>query len=233
MIAILALFQRRTREPWWPLAVIVTIAFVYTTPWDNWLVANEVWTYPPGAVLFTIGYVPVEEYAFFVLQTVMTGLWLRILQSKMEPTGELGSSRTRTIGLAVFGAITAAGVACLVVGGHWLYMGLIVAWAGPILAMMWAIGGHLLWARRKVLALAILPPTVYLWAADWTAIRIGIWDITAATKTGVDLVPGLPIEEALFFLVTNMMVAQGLVMLERASIPETLGRIVPSARVAA
>ena len=82
-IVALALLQGRTRQPWGPLGLMVAAAFVYTTPWDNWLVANEIWTYPPGAVLATVGYVPVEEYAFFVLQTIMTGLWVRILQARI------------------------------------------------------------------------------------------------------------------------------------------------------
>ena len=106
------------------------------------------------------------------------------------------------------------GVACLVVAGHWLYLGLIVAWAFPVLAGMWWLGGHLIWARRRLVAWAVVPITLYLWVADRIAIGLGIWDITDATRTGWEIL-GLPIEEALFFLVTNLLVAQGLVMLER------------------
>ena len=57
------------------LGVVLLLAFAYTTPWDNYLVFREVWGYPPGRVLATIGYVPVEEYAFFLLQPIMTGLF--------------------------------------------------------------------------------------------------------------------------------------------------------------
>ncbi len=87
LLAVLALLQRRTREPWWPLAALVGIAVVYTTPWDNYLVARAVWTYPPEAVWFTIGYVPIEEYAFFVLQTVITGFIVRLLQARWPVAG--------------------------------------------------------------------------------------------------------------------------------------------------
>ncbi len=62
------------------LVGLATIAVVYTTPWDNYLVATGVWYYDPRLVLNrTIGYVPVEEYLFFILQTFLTGffsLWL-------------------------------------------------------------------------------------------------------------------------------------------------------------
>ena len=210
----LALLQGRTRQPWGPLGLMVAVAFVYTTPWDNWLVANEVWTYPPGAVLATIGYVPVEEYAFFVLQTVMTGLWVRILQARIPRPPAAGGAAVRPAGASLFAVVSLAGAACLVAGGHWLYLGLILAWAGPVLAGMWWLGGHLIWARRRLMAWAVVPTTLYLWIADRVAIGLGIWDITDATRTGVELL-GLPVEEAIFFLVTNLLVAQGLVMLER------------------
>ncbi|MEJ2288134.1 MAG: lycopene cyclase domain-containing protein [Deinococcales bacterium] len=39
------------------LAAMVGIALVYTTPWDNYLVARGVWSYPPGRVWFALGYV--------------------------------------------------------------------------------------------------------------------------------------------------------------------------------
>jgi len=56
------------------LPLIALIALTYTTAWDNYLVARDVWWYGPGRVLATIGFVPVEEYLFFVLQPVLTGL---------------------------------------------------------------------------------------------------------------------------------------------------------------
>jgi lycopene beta-cyclase len=58
------------------LVGLAAIAVIYTTPWDNYLVATGVWSYDPQLVLnHTIGYVPVEEYAFFILQAFLTGLF--------------------------------------------------------------------------------------------------------------------------------------------------------------
>ncbi len=214
----LALLQGRTRERWWPLALLVGIAFVYTTPWDNYLVAREVWSYPPGRVLATVGWVPVEEYAFFVIQTVLAGLWLRLFQARWPVPPEPASATMggRVAGAVFFGVLTLAGVAMLVASGHWLYLGLILAWACPVLAGMWWLGGHLIWARRRLVAVTIVPLSLYLWIADRVAIGQGIWDITDATRTGWEIV-GLPVEEALFFVVTTLLVAQGLVMLETPS----------------
>lgn len=77
--------------------------------------------------------------------------------------------------------------------------------------MQWAYGGHHLWRLRRVIAVAVAAPTLYLWIADRIALALSIWHISDQFTTGLALF-GLPIEEALFFLVTNMLVVQGLVL---------------------
>ena len=61
----------------------------------------------------------------------------------------------------------------------------------------------------RAMSLAIGIPTVYLWIADRIAIGLEIWTISEATSTGVMLF-GLPIEEATFFLLTNLLVVSGI-----------------------
>jgi lycopene cyclase domain-containing protein len=64
-----------------------------------------------------------------------------------------------------------------------------------------------------VLALAVAVPTAYLSCADGVAIANGIW--TLHTNRIVGLVLGnVPLEEVLFFLLTNAMVAQAVLLLE-------------------
>ena len=70
------LYQIGGKRAQWALPLIAVVAFSYTTPWDNYLVANNVWWYGENRVLATIGYVPIEEYLFFVLQPILTGLFL-------------------------------------------------------------------------------------------------------------------------------------------------------------
>jgi lycopene cyclase domain-containing protein len=201
-------------KPWAMLGLILLAAFVYTTPWDNYLVYREVWTYPPGAVLATIGYVPVEEYAFFLLQPILTGLFLFLLLQTLpfRPEPVADPSVPRRAGASLWMLVVLAGAWMLWAGGHWLYMGLILAWAPFVLAGLWWLGGHTAWAWRRLYAVAVAVPTLYLWYADHTAIALGIWDITDATRTGIEPF-GLPIEEAIFFLLTNLLVVHGLVML--------------------
>ena len=53
--------------------------------------------------------------------------------------------------------------------------------------------------------------SVYLWVTDSIAISDGIWWISEEYTTGVELpiLPNVPIEEATFFVVTNLMCVQG------------------------
>ncbi len=74
---LLYLLRERVRAKRWLAAVGVTIfiALVYTTPWDNYLVATGVWYYDPARVGgIVLGYVPLEEYLFFILQTLLGAL---------------------------------------------------------------------------------------------------------------------------------------------------------------
>ena len=214
----------------WGLPLICLIAFAYTTPWDNFLVHQGVWSYGPERVWTTVGYVPVEEYAFFILQTLLTGLFLYWLLARAraahaadayeKPAGAFTHPVARRAGAAGFLTLCALGAALLVSGWErGRYAGLILAWAGPVLTLLWAFGGNVAWALRGVFVPAVLVPTVYLWCADAVALRLGVWHIARETSLGVGVL-GLPVEEAAFFLVTNLMVVLGLLLLlfsERAA----------------
>jgi lycopene cyclase domain-containing protein len=93
-----------------------------------------------------------------------------------------------------------------------LYMGLILAWASPLLAGMWLYDGRTLWAHRRSLALGVGGPTLYLWIGDATAIASGIWTISEQFTMGLSPF-GLPAEEATFFLMTNLLVVKGILLL--------------------
>lgn len=189
------------------LVVIMAIAFVYTTPWDNYLVANGVWSYGADRVIGTIGYVPIEEYLFFLLQPLLAGLWLyRLLPA---PAGS-PERNARWVGAGIYAALALAGVVLLRYPAG-TYLGLILAWAAPVLALQWAYAGQWIWARRRVWAAGVAVPTLYLWVADGIAIRLGIWRISEAHTLG-PAVGSLPLEEAVFFLITNLLVVQGLLL---------------------
>ena len=196
------------------LGVHVLLALVYTTPWDNYLVARGVWGYGENRVLFTLGWVPVEEYLFFVVQTLLTGLWVLLLHRRGGARAEAGQTHSgvwnRSVGALIWLGLAAAGVLALGVEKG-TYFGLIAAWAAPVLALQWGFGGDLLVKRWRVLLPAFLIPTLYLWLADRLALGAGIWWIAPELSSGLHGF-GLPVEEALFFLLTNLLVVFGMVL---------------------
>ncbi len=194
------------------LLLIATVAFVYTTPWDNYLIWRDVWHYGRDRVMGTVGYVPIEEYLFFVLQPILTGLWLYRLLAHTEEPSELKPSPAANVAGAIIWASLSLIGAWLLQRDFGVYLGLILVWASPILALQWLVGGAQLWVRKRLWLSATLVPTLYLWIADRIAIGQGIWSISEVYTTGLQLF-GLPIEEATFFLMTNFLVVQGLLLL--------------------
>jgi lycopene cyclase domain-containing protein len=79
-VLIVVLFRRLSRRQCRTLALIIALAVAYTAPWDNALVRTGVWSFAPARTLhIAIGVVPAEEYIFYALQVVLTGLltiWL-------------------------------------------------------------------------------------------------------------------------------------------------------------
>lgn len=195
------------------IGVLIAVALAYTYPWDRYLIVQSVWGYPDGRVLATVGGVPIEEIAFFAIQTWATGLLALALRRRLHAKAA-PAPRTAAVARALpaAGAIGLAAVGLLLVPTDpGTYLGLILVWAMPILALQWAFGGDLLWARRRVFALAVALPTAWLWLADRFAIGSDIWWISPERTLGWAPL-GLPIEEATFFLVTNLLVAGGVLL---------------------
>jgi lycopene beta-cyclase len=229
------------RRGLWPVLAVPIIAFLYTTPWDNYLVWRGIWWYGEDRVLGTLGYVPYEEYLFFLLQPVLTGLLTlhlvarRVGATAFPPAGggqrlpkpiprlrleplSPNPGRVRLIGTLLWFGVAGVGVLCLRTTPG-LYMGLILAWAAPVVALMWLFAGPHLWRHVHVLGLAIGLPTLYLWVADAVAIRQGIWAISEEYTFRVNPF-GLPIEEATFFLITNVLSAIGVLLFAIPGLPE-------------
>lgn len=99
---------------------------------------------------------------------------------------------------------------------HLFYLSAIVAWVAPVLALLWSLGGDHILVRWRVALASVVGPTLYLCAADIHALRRGTWHITERTSTGVFVWPDLPLEEALFFVVTNCMLVFGMLTFEKA-----------------
>jgi len=88
------------------------------------------------------------------------------------------------------------------------YLGLIIVWSTPILAIQWGFGADALMAQKEAWMRPLLISWIYLCVIDRWAIRNGCWSINVAqTLPRFDL---FPIEEIYFFLVTSTMCTWGL-----------------------
>jgi lycopene cyclase domain-containing protein len=217
-------YRRGKRRPdrlrYWPAwAAILThmvIALLYTTLWDNYLVASRVWWYDPGLVTgITIGWVPIEEYTFFLVQPLLAGLWIFFLMRRVRLPARPGRLRKRlrlgaTIVLTI---VWLASVLALIAGwGEATYMALELAWALPPIGLQLIFGADILWRYRRLVGLSIASLTLYLSAADTVAINLGTWTINPEKSFDVLLGGILPIEEFLFFLLTNSLITFGIVL---------------------
>ncbi|WP_255151299.1 lycopene cyclase domain-containing protein [Halorarius halobius] len=195
---------------WGGVAVVTVVALAYTIPWDNYLIARGVWSYGEGRVAARVALAPVEEYLFILVQPWLTALWLSHLALPDWDDRPL-RVRPRVVAGLLAAGVGVAGVALFLAGGPTLYLGAILAWAAPVLALQWGVGAPQLWAGRRTLAVGVGLPTLYLCVADRIALALGVWTLSPRYTTGIE-VAGLPVEEGLFFLVTNLFVVQGLLL---------------------
>jgi len=96
--------------------------------------------------------------------------------------------------------------------GHYTYLIFELVWALPVVLGQWAIGFTTLRQARRMLLIGALVPTAYFSFADAMAIHAHIWTLNPRRIVGIHL-GSLPLEEAIFFLLTNLMVVQGLLLL--------------------
>ena len=147
---------------------------IYTTPWDNFLVANKVWWYGTDRILGTIAYVPVDKSKVSLKKPILkAGLiialfvieFFSILMIKVDSS---------------------------------FYMGLILSWSIPIVLIQTIAGFGYIAAHFKTFFMAFMLPSLYLCLADAYAIYNGIWDISKNFTLGIKFGP-LPLEEVVFF----------------------------------
>ncbi len=94
------------------------------------------------------------------------------------------------------------------------YFALLLGWALPPIFLQWLAGWKWLNAHRRVWLLGILIPTVWLVAADSTALGV-VWTIAPNKSTGI-FFGNVPIEEVVFFTLTNMLVVQSFLLIYHA-----------------
>jgi 15-cis-phytoene synthase/lycopene beta-cyclase len=174
-----------------------------------------------GPTFFSI---PIEELFFFFIQTYDVSLLYIIFTRPTFCPAYLPHKRSFNalaglgpLGQIFFVASIWKGVNLIRERGVGTYMGLIVIWAFPFLLLLWSLSyKFILQIPRSNVLVPILLPTLYLWLVDTFALRRGTWVIEDGTKYGIHIWEGLDVEEAFFFLVTNMLVVFGQIAFDNA-----------------
>ena len=221
MLLGMALYQRRDKIPFsfkrvaCSILAICSIAFLYTVPWDNYLVANNIWWYPEERVVGRIGYVPIEEYCFFVLQPILESLLILLLLTFKQKTHS-GSSKAKSwklpflLMLSLF-LLLLFGIFAYIQGKEFTYLALILVWACPVLLALMIWKPRVISRNAGTLYPSLLIGTLYLCVVDLYAINEGIWAITTDTSLPIFLF-GLPIEEAIFYFLSSFLSCFGFLL---------------------
>ena len=205
------------RAVWIGILVHILLAVVYTTPWDNYLVATGVWYYNPDLVTgIVFGYVPIEEYTFFVLETILSGLWWWFLARRLTPpTQEFKPNKilvyVSTCVLVILWIIFT--VLFFSDNQPITYLSITLFWALPAIFPQLLYGADILWHHRKLVLLGILVPGTYLSLMDIFALTDTTWSIAKDQTTGILFFGILPLEEVVFFFITNILIIFGMTLL--------------------
>lgn len=227
-----------SRTDVYKIAFLISIAVVSTLPWDSYLIRNNIWAYPPDVIIGpTLFSIPAEEVFFFIIQTYNTTLIYLILNKPIFHPNYMSSAKPQkssgfqwNAGQVILAGSVIVGAGLIWRGNEGTYLGLIIAWAGPFALLLWSLSSQFLIALPlSSTAVPIALPTLYLWLVDTLALKRGTWVIGSGTKLGIHLWDGLEIEEAFFFLATNVLIVFGLVAFDHAvSILLTFPRLFPN-----
>jgi lycopene beta-cyclase len=205
------------RAVWTGIAFHVLLAVAYTTPWDNYLVATGVWYYNPHLVTgILLGYVPIEEYTFFVLQTILTGLWWCFLARRLPVQAETFAPNKSLVYLSTCVLVSLWLLSSYLFffgSANWTYLSITLFWALPPVILQVLFGADILWHYRKLVFLGIALPGTYLSLMDIIALSDTTWSISPSETTGVLFFRILPLEEVVFFFITNVLITFGMTLL--------------------
>ncbi len=216
---------RNGKAVWMAIGVHVLLAVVYTTPWDNYLVATGVWYYNPKLVTgIVLGYVPIEEYTFFIVETILAGLWWwflvrRIFTLTPAPSPSGRGEFTPNKQLVYLSSCVLVFVWMIFTylfffgDTKWTYLSIILFWALPPILLQLLFGADILWHYRKLVFWAIIVPGTYLSLMDIVALKDTTWSISPTQTTGILFFGILPLEEVVFFFITNVLLVFGMTLL--------------------
>jgi lycopene cyclase domain-containing protein len=219
------LFFSSRAEPWTQgemtaVALVLLAVVVFTTPWDNLAAKWGIWGFPRAKYSFRLGYLPVEEYAFFVLQSLNVMLGVRVLFHFFPGWHRLVSTEP---GRWTFLCLGASILPWILIGGQlraWrrragsrVNYAVHLAWFLPVIYSQWVLAPTLFGAHAGLLLLVTAIFGFYYTWSDVVAIHGGTWFFDERQITGFKFGGLLPWEEAAFFFLTSLLVAQSYLLL--------------------
>ncbi|HEV3271271.1 MAG TPA: lycopene cyclase domain-containing protein [Candidatus Methylacidiphilales bacterium] len=200
--------------------LVLLAVMVFTSPWDNFAAKWGIWGFPREKYSLRIGYLPVEEYAFFLLQSANVMLAVRAL-FHFFPDWQTG--RETEVGGITLICLAASVIpwAFVAIQLRWLRQkagprvnyAVHLAWFLPVIYTQWVLDPWLFIGHAGLLALVTATFGVYYTLADLAAVRAGTWFFDEKQITGVKLGGLLPWEEIAFFFLTSLLVAQSYLLL--------------------
>jgi lycopene beta-cyclase len=202
------------------LGLVLLAVMLFTTPWDNLAAKWGIWGFPREKFSLRVGYLPVEEYVFFLLQSLNVMLAVRAL-FRFFPDWMTGQETE--IGRWTLYCLAASIIpwAFVVAQLWWLRRkagprvnyAIHLAWFLPVIYLQWILAPPLFLGHAALLALVTTAFGVYYTLADLAAVRAGTWFFDEKQITGVKLRGILPWEEIAFFFLTSLLVAQSYLLL--------------------
>jgi putative membrane protein len=212
-------------EPWtsgeaaafgWVLLAVM----IFTTPWDNLAAKWGIWGFPRTKYTLRLGYLPIEEYAFFLLQSANVMLAIRALfwifpgwQTGLETSPGSWTLIFLGASLVPWLLVLAQCVWLRRKAGPRVNYALHLAWFLPVIYAQWVLAPSLFLAHAGLLALVTGGFGIYYTLADLAAVRAGTWFFDEKQITGWKLGGLLPWEEIAFFFLTSLLVAQSYLLL--------------------
>jgi putative membrane protein len=95
----------------------------------------------------------------------------------------------------------------------WTYLSITLFWALPAILPQLLFGADILWHYRKLVFWGIFVPGLYLSLMDIIALTDTTWSISPTQTTGILFFGILPLEEVVFFFITNVLIINGMTLL--------------------
>lgn len=96
---------------------------------------------------------------------------------------------------------------------QWTYLSIIFFWALPAILPQLLFGADILWHYRRLVFWGIFIPGLYLSLMDILALTETTWSISKSQTTGILFFGILPLEEVVFFFITNVLIIFGMTLL--------------------